>query len=97
MFLMPRNRLQSVSELFFVAKCHFWPLLCQSPGMRFKKEFKNLLNLQSNRILGVEPYLVCAEKSIASDFKYLKSMLEPLCAIQVTPIVTFWKTPAPME
>ncbi len=80
MFLMPRNRLQSVSERFYVAKCNFWPFLCHLPGMRFKEEFK-ILKFQSNSMLGVDSYLFCAEKSIESDFKYLKSMLEPLCAI----------------
>ena len=70
MFLMPRNRLQSVSELFYVAKRHFWPLLCQSPGMRVKEEFNlNVLKFQSISMLGVDSYIFCAEKSIASDFK----------------------------
>ena len=72
MFLIPKNRLQRVYKLFSVAKCHLWPLLCHSPGMacgwRNSKQ-------QSNSMIGIDSYLFCAEKSIASDFKQLKSLL----------------------
>ena len=66
---------------------------CATPAIWFKEEFKNLkiqmIWIESNSMIGVDSDLFCAEKSIASDFKYLKSMLEPLCDIQVSPIVKF--------
>ena len=61
----------------------FVPVAWHAVPGRIQKCFK----FQSISMLGVDSYIFCAEKSIASDFKYLKSMLEPFCDIQVAPIL----------
>ena len=79
-----------------IAKCFRTFLCCQVSFLatfvavawhavqgRILKCFK----FQSISMLGVDSHIFFAEKSITSDFKYLKSMVEPLCDIQVAPIL----------